>query len=168
VYSKGLSKESLSAIQPIIGRMLKLREGDSFSFKTNNQSKIRNWLYTWLRLNNMKPRFKIRADSKNQLSIIRIEPICVDILSEPKLTPIQEFVRDNLLELNDEEEVLKCLRAATDRGDITPGEITLCFIEWEKKQGGRREGRRGDYYPKLEQEKIVPFTDDNIDLNDIM
>lgn len=156
-YNKRLTPKALETIQPLIRELEALDPGTSFKFHVNHQEmgdKVRNWLYTWLKINNLKPLYKIKQIGLLEFVLIRLPVVSVKISEELPLNPVEEYVRDNLLDFKTEEEVMLKLKNALDLKEIDHELYIKCFEEWERVQG------RGD---KIGPEEAPnPFLDSSL------
>ena len=156
-YNKRLTPKALETLRPLIRELEALNPGTSFKFQVNHQEmgdKIRNWLYTWLKINRLKPFYKIKQVGPIEFLLIRLQNGSVKISAsaseETQLSPTEEYVRDNLLEFEGEEKVMKHLKTLLTSENISDQQLIDYFTEWERIQGQNKTD------PKAKEAKEAP------------
>ena len=144
-YAKRLTQEAEWAIKPITSKFDSLAPGQTVILTVESASqldKVRSWLYTYLRIHNLKSRFKIRQDTPTQLSLVCQDiPVVKATLLAGEYTFIESYVRDNLLECSTLEEVGAIVRQDLENGNLTDEEFVAIMEEWEKKVGGAEKAK---------------------------
>lgn len=153
-YSKKLTPEALEQIKPLINRINSLQDGQSFTFQIEGgKERVRNWLYTYLHIHNLKPIFRIKSARTNELTISKTERIQIAIIEEVELSQIEQFVRDNMLELEDSNAASEFIQHQLNSGKLSHEQSLACFDEWERVMGL-------DQQPKPQQaENLSDFID---------
>ena len=124
--------------------LLSLTEGASLLLSDLSEeglSQLRYQLYGWFAERGLKPLFRIRREGFLRLRVHRLQishPKIEELV--PALSPIEEYVRDNLLMVEDENTVLEILQAGSgEGGTVAIDQIPLILEEWRRmmvpKQG---------------------------------
>lgn len=132
-----LTAEAWHTIKPILITLYKLQSPAQLpmDFKIPAYAnRTRHWLYKYFKEMNLKSLYKIRRDSETRLSILCQEPITVKLPSSI-FSPVETFVRDHLLDIDDEAEALEFCRASLASKEITDQELIDIIDEWNRVMG---------------------------------
>jgi len=123
------SNHTSASISPIIEALSELAEGASLLIEDmpSNINSIRQALYSHFYQNSLKGIYKVKRLNKEQLLVIRNKNYA------PKITVLKDnigelFCRDYLLDLDDEESVLKTIQSS----ELSPEEQINALNNWRR------------------------------------
>lgn len=135
-YPKKLSPMAEVAIAPFVKKIVALCPGEGITIRgtTDDLDKIRQYLYSWRFLNSLHE-ITIRRDDPQTLRVTRRTVPKATILGEEKESKAQLFVRDNMLEVEAEDDALEMLRVACNECTLSTDDAQEALEEWRRIQG---------------------------------
>ena len=134
-YPKELNPRALEILKPQLKNLEALKSGESLTLEGSSESyttTFRSNLYAWLSIQELTSFFKVRRVSPTELHIERLSIPQMKVASQHKTSQEESFVKDHLLELESEEEVIE--RMSEEKG--LPAELKLKIIqEWKRING---------------------------------
>jgi hypothetical protein len=129
-----MKAEDWETITPIAQQLASLKPYASLTLKDESESldRLRYIIYAWLYETGQKPHFKLIRKGKEQLEIMRKGSFAPELVITDK---IGDFVRDNLIELEDEADVSRRIREAMSGNLLSIEEGTRALTEWQRAQG---------------------------------
>lgn len=132
-YPKQLSPLGEQTVLPYLKSIEALREGESITFSDTPQRLItfRYYLYAWLAQQDLKSFFKIKQLSKDRLLLMKLRVPQPKIVEEDKLSFEEEFVLNNLLDVESIENVELFL----SESDFQTETSLKILTEWKRVMG---------------------------------
>ena len=115
--------------------VLALAEGSSLLLSEASPAAtdvLRRKLYEWFFQNSLRGVFKIQREAPTRLRVVRRINLRPEIVF-PALSTTEEFVCNNLLDCETEEEASVRVRKALTDGQLTFGQVEEVLAEWRKK-----------------------------------
>uniref|UniRef100_A0A6H2A0N8 Uncharacterized protein n=1 Tax=viral metagenome TaxID=1070528 RepID=A0A6H2A0N8_9ZZZZ len=126
--------------ETVASAILALAEGDSILLSEpspTGSEKLRQAIYGWIWVNGLRGAFRIRRESPTHLRIYRKTELHTLIHRvEKAIGPEQEFVLNNLLELEEEKDTLFAIQKGIAEGRLAPDSALRVLEEWRAKVGG--------------------------------
>lgn len=133
-----LTTEAWFAIKPILIKLYRLRPPARLPVDftlPEHTNRARNWLYLYFKEMNLKSLYRVRKESKTALSIQCLEVITPIFGGEDTYSPIETFVRDNLLDIDTEDEAIEIAKTSLEAGKLTDTSFLAIIEEWKRVMG---------------------------------
>jgi len=129
-----MKAEDWDTIAPIATKLAELKPYSSMILKDEpeNLDRLRYIIYAWLYETGQKPLYKLIRKGKEQLEIMRKGVFAPEIAVIDK---IGDFVKEHLIELEDESDVSRRIREAISGNFLSIEEGTRALTEWQRAQG---------------------------------
>lgn len=123
--------EDWEIVTPIAERLSALREYESMMLKDSPPAidRLRHLLYSWLYESGQKSNYKLMRRGPEQIEILRKGTLRPEVSIVDK---VAEFVRDNLVELEDESDVSGRIREAVQGNFLSLEEGARALTEWQR------------------------------------
>jgi hypothetical protein len=129
-----MKAEDWETITPIAQKLVVLKPYTSLILKDESESldRLRYIIYAWLYETGQKPNFKLIRKGKEQLEIMRKGSFAPEIAVIDK---VDDFVKEHLIELEDESDVSGRIREAVLGNELSMEEGIRALTEWQRAQG---------------------------------
>lgn len=123
--------EDWEIVTPIAERLSTLKEYETLILKDAPQAidRLRHLLYSWLYESGQKSNFKLMRRGPEQIEILRKGAIKPQVQVVDK---VSDFIRDHLVELEDESDVSQRIREAVSGNFLSLEEGTRALTEWQR------------------------------------
>lgn len=137
-YAKRMTPEMRLYIGHIIEKIEALKPGQSILIKGNDErhiNNVRNHFYSWCHLYDKKALYRTYKETPITLRILCLDTRPVEILQDVPLNKIEEFVRDHLLDCEDEHAARNKMQPALAQGIIDEDDVFSILMEFKRVQG---------------------------------
>ena len=143
-YPKSISLTLLEELKPTVEAMLALLPEASLVLRGSASAikRQRDGLYSYLRINNLKPSFKIKQISTEELIVIRMSSPKITICSEGicLLSPaLKDLFEREFLLLSSDDEVMEKLQLLMREGILSSKESIEILEQWNTVQGKEKD-----------------------------
>ena len=136
-YLTELTPRHMAALDPVLKRLPALAEDQTITIGATSPqalSQLRFLFYSYLHLTGQKRAFRVRTVSHRELSIRRLpanDNFSFSVEKNHSFSSIEQFVREHLLDLLDEEQV----QALCAEHGLSSEDTHLALSEWRRVQG---------------------------------
>jgi len=156
---EGMSYEAKHYLRPIIKEILNLSPGQSILIKAKNEKNLvsaRNHFYNWRTRQGLKKHLKTYREGPLHLRVLRVETISsFKIVQERPYTPVEDFVRNNMLELRVDEGIAFIHKAIKkgilEEEDYSPILTEFCRVMGVEEEKGKE--RKTDLFTDIKGEE---------------
>lgn len=147
-YQKTLNPDRALELSPILQALEELPGGEFLELEDHPESinALRSALYIWFREQGTKSLYRIERMGTTKILVKKragLQPAVRSSMTEQALT----FVRDHLLEVEDETEVRHILDRALARGELDGRASVQALAEWRRVFGASTEPSAGEAEP---------------------
>lgn len=123
--------EDWEIVTPIAEKLSTLKEYETLLLKDSPQAidRLRHLLYSWLYESGQKSNFKLMRRGPEQIEILRKGTIKPQVQIVDK---VSDFIRDHLVELEDESDVSQRIREAVSGNVLSLEEGARALTEWQR------------------------------------
>jgi len=136
-YPSKLSPEAEAILAPVKERVSALEEGAYLVFEDSGEgiAKFRYHLYSWLFIGGLKEYYRVKQLSPESLMITRLRTAQAPSMRSSLLSPVETFVRDELIEVLEEADALAEIKKAILSGKLRVEDYDTALSEWRRVNG---------------------------------
>ena len=127
------SPQIYTFVLPIIEEIKSLQSGGSLLFKAKDKThatRVRNALYRYLRIHNLKSQYRIYLEQSKFLRIVHLYTEAPILIGKNLPSKAQEYVRNNLIMCKNEEEAILKMREDLENSTISDEDIVSILEEF--------------------------------------
>ena len=136
-YPAKLSPEATEALAPLEEKITSLEENKFLILEDTPEAmkRFRYHLYTWLFVSGIKDYYRVKQLSPEKIMIIRLGRPRTPQIKESALSSVEAFVKEELLEVLEEDEARERLKKAILDGELVFEDYDRGVEEWRRVNG---------------------------------